>query len=79
MSSRKVLVVSTVALLLAALAIAIAQDRPPTIIPYPGRFVIVPRSAPGGIPYLLDRWTGAIYLIERQAYFRLKRVDVDGE
>ena len=66
MPLRKVLVLLMGAVLLGVLAVAVARDRPPTMIPYPGRFVV---ATNGGISYLVDRWTGRLYALRGEVYY----------
>lgn len=76
MSKQKALAILAAMLLLAVLAVAVAQDRPPTLVPYPGRFIVA--AKPGINSYLLDRWTGRIYAIEGNvSYHRLERAGAE--
>jgi len=74
---RKALPILVVLVLLAVLAVAVAHDRPPTLVAYPGRFTVATKSTPGSNSYLLDRWTGKIYAIEGNIYHPLKRAGTD--
>jgi len=68
-ANRKALLLSLAAvLLLVVLAAAVARDRPPTLFPYPGRFVAVGSTSEG---VLLDRWTGRLFGLTSTGYYQL--------
>jgi hypothetical protein len=67
---RKALALLGGAALLGVLAVAVARDRPPTVIPYPGRFVLVSAHE----DYLLDRWTGRLYVVLPEGYIHVPRI-----
>jgi hypothetical protein len=60
-------------LLLAVLAVAVARDQPPTLFPYPGRFVMM--VEPDGDSYLLDRWTGRVFVSNGEWYIEIPRIE----
>jgi hypothetical protein len=51
-----------------AVIVGVAHDTPPTLLPYPARFIVVMSSESGEhsstSAYILDRWTGRAFYLQ---------------